>query len=86
MTMMTPEEIQQMISNAMPNADVKILDPMNDGVHLSAVIVSTEFEGQNRIARHRMVYAALGDAFSGPIHALQMSTLTPAEAEKQATA
>ncbi|PPR19071.1 MAG: hypothetical protein CFH43_00354, partial [Proteobacteria bacterium] len=45
-----------------------------------------EFEGQNRIARHRMVYAALGDAFSGPIHALQMSTLTPSEAEKQATA
>lgn len=82
---MTPEEIQKTISTAMPNADVKILDPMNDGVHLSAVIISADFEGQNRIARHRMVYAALGDAFSGPIHALQMRTLTPEEAKKQAT-
>ena len=77
--MMTPDEIQTTIQQAMPNADVKILDPMNDGVHLSAVIVSEDFEGQSRIKRHRMVYSALGDAFSGPIHALQMTTLTPSE-------
>ncbi len=79
MTMMTPKEIETLIQSAMPNADVQVLDPMNDGVHLSAVIVSHDFEGQNRINRHRMVYKALGDAFSGPIHALQMSTLTPEE-------
>lgn len=82
--MLTPSEIQKMISDAMPNADVKILDPMNDGVHLSAVIINPEFEGKNRLARHRMVYAALGDAFSGPLHALQMTTITPTEADTKA--
>jgi stress-induced morphogen len=83
--MLTPDEIQKMIQTARPNADVKILDPMNDGVHLSAMIVSADFEDKNRISRHRMVYAALGDAFSGPLHALQMSTLTPSEAKAAAT-
>lgn len=82
--MLTVQEIHEMIQTAMPKADVKILDPMNDGVHLSAVIISQDFEGKNRLARHRMVYSALGDAFSGPLHALQMTTQTPAEAEKQA--
>lgn len=81
--MLKPDEIQKMISDAMPTADVKILDPMNDGVHLAAVIISPDFEDQNRISRHRMVYAALGDAFSGPLHALQMTTLTPDENAKK---
>tara|TARA_R110000868_G_scaffold190862_1_gene434850 strand:+ start:151765 stop:152013 length:249 start_codon:yes stop_codon:yes gene_type:complete len=77
--MLTIPEIQTMIETAFPKANVKILDPMNDGVHLGALIISDEFEGKNRIARHRMVYSALGDAFSGPLHALQITTKTVAE-------
>ncbi|MFT7144149.1 MAG: stress-induced morphogen [Alphaproteobacteria bacterium] len=77
--MLTIPEIQTMIENAFPKADVKILDPMNDGVHLGALIISDDFEGKNRLARHRMVYSALGDAFSGPLHALQITTMTVSE-------
>jgi len=50
-----------------------------DGRHFFATIVSTEFEGTSRIARHQRVYRALGDRMREQIHALSMRTLTPAE-------
>ena len=50
-----------------------------DGHHFFATIVSAEFEGKSRIARHQRVYAALGDRMRAQIHALSMKTLTPAE-------
>jgi BolA protein len=51
--------------------------------HFRALVVSARFEGKGRIERQRMVYGALGDWMSGPIHALAMQTLTPAEWERQ---
>jgi acid stress-induced BolA-like protein IbaG/YrbA len=50
-----------------------------DGQHFFATIVSAEFEGKTRIARHQRVYQALGDRMRAQIHALSMKTLTPAE-------
>ena len=50
-----------------------------DGRHFFATIVSAEFEGTSRIARHQRVYRALGDRMREQIHALSMKTLTPAE-------
>jgi len=50
-----------------------------DGRHFFATIVSREFEGASRIARHQRVYRALGDRMREQIHALSMRTLTPAE-------
>jgi acid stress-induced BolA-like protein IbaG/YrbA len=50
-----------------------------DGRHFFATIVSAEFEGANRVARHQRVYRALGDRMRAQIHALSMKTLTPAE-------
>ena len=46
---------------------------------LRATIVSDAFEGKRPIARHQLVYAALGDRMRAEIHALSMKTLTPAE-------
>lgn len=48
--------------------------------HWSLVIVARAFEGKLTVARHRMVYAALGDLMNNPIHALQIRALTPDEA------
>ena len=56
-----------------------VLDVRGDGHHFEALIVSTEFEGKTRVARHQMVYAALGDRMREEIHALSMKTLTPEE-------
>jgi acid stress-induced BolA-like protein IbaG/YrbA len=57
-----------------------------DGRHFFATIVSSEFAGLNRIARHQRVYAALGDRMREQIHALSMKTLTPTEWAQSASA
>jgi len=50
------------------------------GGHFAAHIVAACFTGKSRIARHRMVHAALGDAFKDAIHALSIRAETPQEA------
>lgn len=47
------------------------------GGHFAVRIVAPCFVGKSRIARHRMVYAALGDAFKDKIHALSIQAETP---------
>ncbi|MDJ0789082.1 MAG: BolA family protein [Myxococcota bacterium] len=53
------------------------------GGHFRAVIVSDRFEGKNRVAAQREVYAALEDEMGAHIHALAMTTLTPAQWKEQ---
>lgn len=49
------------------------------GGHYRLTLVSARFAGQSRLARHRMVYAALGDLMRGPIHALAIEAYAPGE-------
>ena len=63
------------------------LEVEGDGRHFFATIVAAEFEGRSRVQRHQRVYAVLGDRMREQIHALSMTTLTPAEwASQPATA
>jgi acid stress-induced BolA-like protein IbaG/YrbA len=55
------------------------LEVEGDGQHFFATIVSDAFEGKRLIARHQLVYAALGERMRAEIHALSMKTLTPEE-------
>ena len=55
------------------------LEVDGDGRHFTALIVSPAFAGKRLIARHQIVYAALGDRMREEIHALSMKTLTPDE-------
>ncbi|AXQ29225.1 BolA family transcriptional regulator [Solimonas sp. K1W22B-7] len=48
--------------------------------HFRVKIVSAAFEGQGHVARHRQVYAALGEMMQTDIHALAISARTPSEA------
>jgi BolA protein len=48
--------------------------------HFAVDITSAAFEGMAPLARHRRVYAALGDMMQTDIHALQIRARTPAEA------
>ncbi|HEY5719014.1 MAG TPA: BolA family protein [Gammaproteobacteria bacterium] len=50
------------------------------GGHYTVTIVAEAFAGQPLLKRHRMVYAALGDAFRSEIHALSIRAHTPDEA------
>ncbi len=79
--MMTPAEIEALIRAALPDAVVLLEDLTGGQDHWSAVVVSATFEGQSPIRRHRAVYGALGDAVGGPIHALQLKTVTPRQAQ-----
>ena len=72
----TPEDIRRYIAAGL---DCSVVEVEGDGRHFSALIVSPAFEGKTRVARHQLVYAALGDRMREEIHALSMRTLTPAE-------
>ena len=54
-----------------------------EGRHFSVRLVSARFDGLSRPARHRLVYDALAAWMPRGIHALALSTLTPAEAARQ---
>lgn len=51
------------------------------GGHFSAVIVADSFAGRTLVARHRLVYEALGDLLQTEIHAFSMKLYTPDEFE-----
>lgn len=47
--------------------------------HFRVEVVSPAFAGKSRVERHRLVNAVLAEELSGPVHALQVKTLTPEE-------
>lgn len=49
--------------------------------HFNLVVVAESFTGLGRVARQRMVYAALAEELAGPVHALAIRALTPEEAK-----
>jgi len=76
---MDASRIRDLIQTGIAGATVRVQG--DDGVHFEAVVISEQFAGKLPLARHRMVYATLGDLMGGAIHALSLKTLTPAEAE-----
>jgi acid stress-induced BolA-like protein IbaG/YrbA len=74
--MTTPESIKSAIAAGLVCDRVEI---RGDGQHFEALIVSSAFEGLSRVKRHQLVYGALGERMREEIHALSMSTVTPAE-------
>ena len=49
--------------------------------HFRITVVAPQFEGLPRVARQRLINDILREELAGPVHALAMKTLTPAEAE-----
>jgi acid stress-induced BolA-like protein IbaG/YrbA len=74
--MTTPESIRNAIESALACERV---DVRGDGQHFEALIVSVAFERLSRVKRHQLVYGALGGRMREEIHALSMTTVTPAE-------
>ncbi len=72
---MDAQTIRKLIEAGMPDAQVQVEG--EDGVHFEATVVSEAFRGKMPLARHRMVYATLGDLMGGAIHALALKTVTP---------
>ena len=75
---MTPDTIRELIEQGLPGAQALVQG--DDGVHFEALVVCDAFKGKLPLARHRMVYATLGELMGGEIHALSLKTVTPEEA------
>lgn len=78
------EEIRNTILAALPDATVYVLDPQNDGQHFESVVISPSFEGMTLVKQHQAVMKPLKEAFETSVHALRLTTFTPAkwDAEK----
>ena len=73
-------EIEALIREAFPEAQVTITDLAGDGNHFAAEVVDESFRGMNRVQQQRAVYAALKGRMDGPnglLHALALTTKAP---------
>lgn len=71
---MQATEIEALIKQAFPDAEVSIEDLRGDGDHYAATVVSSAFAGKSRVQQHQMVYAALKGKMGGELHALALTT------------
>ena len=79
---MNPADVQALIAAGLPGAEVLV--ESDDNTHFAARIVAAQFEGKRTLARHQLVYAALGPKMGREIHALTIEALTPEEWKRMA--
>ena len=72
-------EVNEIIKKAIPDAQVFVQDPMNDGQHLQAFVISPSFEGLILIKQHQMVMKPLKEIMAEQVHALALKTFTPSK-------
>ncbi|AXR78097.1 BolA family protein [Natrarchaeobaculum sulfurireducens] len=78
---MKPEDVEDVIESALEDADATVTHARDkhDDDHLAATVVSPAFDGLPLVQQHQQVYDALDDHMTTDIHALELSTYTPAE-------
>ncbi len=74
---MDAAEIERLIREGIPDAQVRIEDLRGDGDHYAAHVVSPAFAGKSRVQQHQMVYQALKGNMGGVLHALALNTSVP---------
>jgi stress-induced morphogen len=79
---MKPSEIEDLIRQGIPDAEITISDLRGDGDHYAAHVVSATFAGKSRVQQHQLVYQALQGRMGGELHALALQTSAPAESKK----
>lgn len=71
---MPATEIETLIREAFPDADVTITDLAGDNDHYAAMVTTRAFRGKTRVQQHQMVYDALKGRMGGVLHALSLQT------------
>jgi acid stress-induced BolA-like protein IbaG/YrbA len=79
-SLMNAEEVARLIRASLPGAQVQVQS--DDNTHFTARIVAHEFAQLRSLARHQLVYRALGERMGREIHALSIEALTPQEAQQ----
>jgi stress-induced morphogen len=59
--------------------------PVGSETHFKVVVVSARFEGLASVKRHQLVYGALADELKAGVHALAITSRSPAEWAADAT-
>ena len=93
MTTQRIELIERRLRDALAPLSLKLVDDSHlhaghagarDGRgHFQVRVVSTRFAGLRALARHQLVYRALGDLMQTDIHALSITALTPDEDDQR---
>lgn len=78
---MAAAEIESLIKEGVPDAQVTIEDLRGDGDHYAAYVISPAFAGKSRVQQHQMVYQALQGRMGDELHALALQTSTPEDAD-----
>ena len=81
--MFSADKIQSLVESGLPGAKAQVRDMTGTSDHFELTVISQEFAGKGPVDRHRMVYAAIGQAVGNEIHALSLRTLTPEEAGRK---
>ena len=68
------EEIEKLIKESIPDAEISIKDLAGDENHYSATIKSKTFTGKSKIEQHKLVYKALKGKMGNELHALSINT------------
>ena len=71
---MDAADIESLIKQAFPDAQVSIDDLRGDGDHYAAHVTSAAFKGLSRIQQHQLVYKALQGRMGNELHALALQT------------
>ncbi|MEW5704479.1 MAG: BolA family transcriptional regulator [Pseudomonadota bacterium] len=74
---MDAHEIERLIRETLPDAQVTITDLRGDGDHYAARVVSAAFKGKSRVQQHQMIYKALRGNMGEALHALALQTALP---------
>ena len=72
-------EIESLLRESFPDAEINIKDLAGDNDHFQATIASKKFEGKSRVQQHQMVYQALQGKMGAELHALALKTEIPPE-------
>lgn len=75
--MYSAAQIQEAIAQALPGADVQVVDLTGTRDHFEAIVVWDGFRGKTLLSQHRMVMAPLQEGLKEKIHALKIKTKTP---------
>ncbi|MDO9413345.1 MAG: BolA family transcriptional regulator [Pseudolabrys sp.] len=70
-------EIERLIKEGIPDAQVSIKDLAGDGNHYAATVIAPSFSGKSRVQQHKLVYDSLKGQMGGVLHALALQTGTP---------
>ena len=71
---MSAADIEKLIKQAFPDADVEMTALADDNDHWQAAVKSSAFKGKSRVQQHQMVYEALKGRMGGVLHALSLQT------------